>query len=170
MTLVNRIPTNTTGKGPMISQTPASPLQRSLVLDTARRLLFRPYSWAGASPETGFDCSGLVCEALQSAGILPRKGDLTANGLMERCPQRPRGEDPQAGDLYFRLKGGVAVHVEIIEEVLSPKFYISIGASGGGPDVRTIEDAIKANAFIKRRRPAMGDDVVLCRLPADITP
>ncbi len=83
---------------------------------------------------------------------------------------RTRGEDPQPGDLYFRVKDGVAIHVEIIEEVLSPKFYISIGASGGGPDVHTLDDAIKANAFIKRRRPVMDEAAVLCRLPADINP
>lgn len=120
--------------------------QRYWVLWIAKRYYGLWYTWGGDDP-SGFDCSGLVVEALKSVGSLPRSGDWTASDLWYRYPVGPA--NPKAGDLVFwdNLKPvKKIVHVEIC---LNDD--LSIGASGGGSFVKTKADAEKHNAFIKIR-------------------
>ena len=105
------------------------------------------YTWGGDDP-LGFDCSGLVVEGLKSAGIIPRQSDYTADGLwkMFRDPVK-RVDFPKCGSLCFWFdKHGIAIHVAVC---INEDSYI--GAEGGGKHVKTLEDAIKTNAFIKIR-------------------
>lgn len=47
------------------------------ILALAREMLGQPVVWGGASPSSGFDCSGLVQYVYQQTGItLPRTADL----------------------------------------------------------------------------------------------
>lgn len=115
--------------------------------------LGRWYTWGGDDP-SGFDCSGLIVEVMKATGLLPRKVDYTAEGLRGLCVERGwcvGDEDLQPGCLVFWLaeRDGreVAVHVEMV----SLHRDICIGASDGGSKTRTLEDAIKHNAFIKAR-------------------
>jgi len=105
------------------------------------------YTWGGDDP-SGFDCSGVCIEILKSVGLLPRSFDATANGLMGMFNKVPA---PFEGCLVFWLSGSRAHHVEYCLDEL-----FSIGASGGGSHVKTLEDAIKANAWIKVRPIARG--------------
>ena len=70
-----------------------------------------PYKWGGSTPQTGFDCSGLVQWAYAKAGIqIPRVTDAqfaAANGTpVDRGDLRP-------GDLIFFGKPGNIYHVAI---------------------------------------------------------
>ena len=111
------------------------------------------YTWGGDDP-SGFDCSGLVIEGLKSVGLLPRGGDWTADGLwrefflgLPAATQTSLVDIPKAGTLCFWFNSeGKASHVAIC---INSESYI--GAEGGGRHVKTIEDAIKANAYIKIR-------------------
>jgi len=103
------------------------------------------YTWGGDDPSS-FDCSGLAVELCKSVGLLPRGGDWTADGLMRKF-YKFVVQKPYAGCLVFnRNAAGVAIHVEICINHLQ-----TIGASGGGSHVKTREDAIKYNAFVKKR-------------------
>lgn len=102
------------------------------------------YTWGGDDP-SGFDCSGLVVEILKSVGLLPRGSDYTAAMLDQRYRAYVVAE-PGLGCLAFYGKPGPATHVEF---VLNDR--LAVGASGGGRKVRTRQDAIDANAFIKIR-------------------
>jgi len=86
---------------------------RASVVDTARSLLGSAYRYGGRSPETGFDCSGLVVYSYQRAGIrgLPQ----TASGLARRStPVSLEALEP--GDLlFFRLGGRGVSHVALYE-------------------------------------------------------
>ena len=104
-----------------------------------------PYSWGGDDGLAGWDCSGLMIEILQSVGILAHEFDDTAHGLYLRFKDN-RVEYAYAGCLVFCFKGGKAIHTEMLMDDLHV-----IGASGGGAKVKTIADAIKANAFVKMR-------------------
>lgn len=103
------------------------------------------YKWGG-DDVSGFDCSGFICEILQSVGKIGRKEDLTAGGLFVRFKLAKVGK-PELGCLVFY--GSDEQHITHIEFCLDEKR--SIGASGGGSKTLTIEDAILQNAFIKIR-------------------
>ena len=51
--------------------------QSAQILTVAREMLGQPVVWGGASPNQGFDCSGLVQYVYRQAGIdLPRTADI----------------------------------------------------------------------------------------------
>lgn len=119
--------------------------KRQIVLDVAWRNWGKFYTWGGDDP-SGFDCSGLIIECLKSVGVLPRGGDWTAAGLWDKF-QNKQVEIPNSADLVFWENTSFKViHVEIMVNR-----ELAIGASGGGSFIKTVDDAIKHNAFIKIR-------------------
>ena len=120
-----------------------------LALDVAQSYLGTFYSWGGDDP-SGFDCSGLMIEILKSVGILPRKGDWTADGLKDKFNDKSI-QVPRAGCLLFWGVGGKAVHVEMVFAIFGND-VITIGASGGGSKTTSKEVAIQQNAFVKIRK------------------
>jgi len=146
--------------GPGASGTPAQPWcadngeamiedeKRILAVDYLKSWLGVPYAWGG-DDFSGFDCSGLIVEVLQGVDVLPHNSDFRARDLYRRFAEC-RAVNPQAGDLIFWfinfMGDEIASHVEML---VSPHFCI--GASGGGGSVRTIQDAVRYNAFVKLR-------------------
>jgi cell wall-associated NlpC family hydrolase len=122
------------------------------LIDIADKIAFsffgKPYIWGGDDPVNGFDCSGMCIEILKSVGLLPRKGDWTAQGLWDRL-NKYEVERPYKGCLVFwtNIKGDRIVHVEY-----ALTGQLSIGASGGGSKTKTKDDAINQNAYIKIRQ------------------
>ena len=113
----------------------------------AFRLLGKPYNWGGDDPMVGFDCSGFIVEVLKSCGRLPRKGDWTADILMNYG--FPETQELAPGVLVFWGRAR-ATHIEMIYDVVDG-IPLTIGAAGGDSRVITIEDAIRQNAYIKLR-------------------
>jgi peptidoglycan DL-endopeptidase CwlO len=76
---------------------PAPNANVAAVLDAAYSVIGTPYQWGGASPETGFDCSGFTMWSWAHAGVsLPHSSAAQYSSL----PHVAR-EDLQAGDLLF---------------------------------------------------------------------
>lgn len=104
------------------------------------------YSWGGDDP-SGFDCSGVVVEILQAAGAIPRNSDYSADALSKIDKFKKVTDAPYRGCLvFYENDNHEIIHVEILINDM-----LSLGASGGGSHVKTKEDAIKYNAFIKIR-------------------
>jgi cell wall-associated NlpC family hydrolase len=118
----------------------------------------KPYIWGGDDPIKGFDCSGFVIECLKSVGLLPHRGDWTAEGLRQKyalASRMPYHVTPPKNEvsLVFYMGPTGARHVEICLDG-----YHNIGASGGGS--RTTETSVAAaqNAYIKIRPYAYRND------------
>lgn len=122
------------------------------LLSSALTLLGTPYRWGGTSPDSGFDCSGLVGYVFRNAlGIeLPRVSrEMAADNGAELIRNR---EDLRQGDLvFFGLKGRVN-HVGI---------YVGEGrflhSPSTGKDVRvdTLLSGYWGNRFMQARRVAL---------------
>ena len=70
--------------------------QKMDVAESARSTIGTPYRFGGNSPETGFDCSGLVCWSYRQVGIdLPRR----AKDQLMFGERVTRKEDLQLGDI-----------------------------------------------------------------------
>ena len=70
--------------------------QKMDVTESARSTIGTPYKFGGNSPETGFDCSGLVCWSYRQVGIdLPRR----AKDQLMFGERVTRKEDLQLGDI-----------------------------------------------------------------------
>jgi len=91
------------------SEAPASSAQAS-VLAIAQQYLGVPYRFGGASPQEGFDCSGLV------QYVFAQKG-LSVQRQANHQYLQGRAVGPQeltAGDLvFFSVSGGIVDHVGI---------------------------------------------------------
>ncbi|MDE1168941.1 MAG: C40 family peptidase [Pseudomonas sp.] len=88
---------------PVVDQAPASPMADD-VLIRAIGLVGTPYRWGGNTPDSGFDCSGLIGYVYRdAAGIsLPRS---TREMISMRAPDVNQNA-LQSGDLIFFATGG----------------------------------------------------------------
>lgn len=126
----------------------------------ALSFLGTPYRWGGDDPK-GIDCSGYVIELMKSCGIFPhrekgREFDTTAQGIHDILSPKKISNKPQFGALvFFGVSKRKITHVGFMIDK-----YRMIEAGGGGKRVKTVEDAIKYNAFIRIRPIKIRNDVV----------
>jgi cell wall-associated NlpC family hydrolase len=122
------------------------------LLKRALTLMGTPYRWGGNSPDSGFDCSGLVGYVFQTAlGIeLPRVSrEMAAKADAELIKNR---EDLKQGDLVFFGPKGRVNHVGI---------YVGEGrflhSPSRGKDVRvdSLTTGYWGNRFLQARRVAL---------------
>ncbi|WP_411834947.1 C40 family peptidase [Pseudoxanthomonas mexicana] len=132
--------------------TPAAEGKVQAVLRRALTLLGTPYRWGGTSPESGFDCSGLVGYVFRTTlGVeLPRVSrEMAVQADGELIKSR---DELRQGDLvFFGLKGRIN-HVGI---------YVGEGrflhSPSKGKDVRvdTLASGYWGNRFMQARRMAL---------------
>lgn len=129
-----------------------------IALKIAWAHLGTPYIWGGDDSIEGLDCSGFILEIFKSIGFVGRKFDTNANGLMKKY-ENMKTTQTLPGVLVFWGKNDKATHVEMIVNILDGEI-LTIGASGGGRNTKTREDAIRDNAYIKVR-PIRSDPLML---------
>lgn len=76
-------------------------LSIAVLYDYALKHVGLPYRWGGNNALAGYDCSGLVCELLESVGILPFKSDLGSQALFDHFSSDPADPAPTFGTLVF---------------------------------------------------------------------
>jgi len=125
--------------------------KRELALKIAESFVNLPYRWGGNDPLTGFDCSGLVIEILQSVGVIESKKDYTSEGLKNLFPQT---DVLEPGNLLFYDwdEDSVIDHIEMIAFVDDQGTVFSIGASGGDSSTLSESVAAQQNAYVKIRQ------------------
>ena len=119
--------------------------EKQAFMITVESHLNTPYLWGGDN-FSGLDCSGLVVEGLKACGRIGSKEDYSADMLWCKYPHH-RVNKPKRGALIFWFNDkGKATHVAI-----AVNDFFCLTADGGGSKTKTVEDAIKQNAFIKIR-------------------
>lgn len=90
-------------------------------VDIARQFIGTKYSWRGTTPNTGFDCSGLIKYAYSQAGIeLPR----TAKELSKVGTKVDSLDDVQVGDLICSQGSGPSGnHVQMVSKIDNGQIY-----------------------------------------------
>ena len=128
-------------RGPPVLATPARVPAASVsvasVISTANRYEGIRYSYGGASPTRGFDCSGFVQYVFARHGVaLPRTSRQIAE-LGEPVPLNR--DDLREGDLLFFAGNGTRIdHVAIY---LGDDHIIHSTASGGGVRIESLTSA-----------------------------
>lgn len=102
-----------------VAQTPVAPARRRntlppgrRIIRIARRLVGDRYASGGASPKTGFDCSGLTMYVYARAKVARLPHNAERQRRM-RHMRRIRPGRARPGDLVFYMSGGHAYHVAI---------------------------------------------------------
>jgi cell wall-associated NlpC family hydrolase len=90
---------------------PADPARANAVLMRAISLVGTPYRYGGNTPESGFDCSGLVGYVFRD--MLDLRLPRTTRELAALQGPRIRPERLASGDLVFFGSGGQVSHVGI---------------------------------------------------------
>jgi cell wall-associated NlpC family hydrolase len=117
-------------------------------LEEAKKHMGTPYQWGGSTPQTGFDCSGLVQWAYAQAGIqIPRVTDqqILAEGGTEvaRDALKP-------GDLvFFRNESGYVYHVGMS---LGGDEFIHAPRTGDVVKVASLDEPYFAQNYTGARR------------------
>ena len=118
------------------------------VLFLAISLVGTPYKYAGNSPETGFDCSGLINYVfLNSSGIkLPR----STRDLIEIDAPEIKNENLYPGDLvYFNTLGGRVSHIGIY---VGERRFVHAPSSGGMVRMDNIDDKYWQKHYVDAKR------------------
>ena len=126
---------------------PADPARANSVLMRAIGLVGTPYRWGGNTPESGFDCSGLVNYVFRdmAAVQLPRTSrDLVSSGGPKVALNRLA-----AADLVFFSSGSTVTHVGIY---VGEGRFVHAPSSGGTVRLDHLDGPYWAQHYAGARR------------------
>lgn len=119
------------------------------VLFRALGLVGTPYRWGGNTPDSGFDCSGLIGFVYRdAAGIaLPRS---TRDMIVMRAPNIGR-EQLQSGDLVFFATGGGS-QVSHAGIYVGEGRFVHAPATGGTVKLDSLDKPYWQRAYLNAKR------------------
>lgn len=127
----------------------SSSVQPSDVLFRAIGLVGTPYRWGGNTPESGFDCSGLIGFVYRDAAgiLLPRTTRQLGNLKMPEVKRQAL----QAGDLlFFATSGwGKVSHAGIY---VGEGRFVHAPSSGGTVRLDSLSNRYWAGAYVGAKR------------------
>ena len=129
---------------------PTSPSLVKNVLQRAFSLLGTPYRWGGSSPESGFDCSGLVGYVFRTIGIdLPRVSRAMADEGTKVASRDALAE----GDLVFFGKRG---HIDHVGIYVGEGKFLHAPRTGRDVTVSSLTTGYWSQKYLEARRLATG--------------
>ncbi len=125
--------------------------ERNPVVSIATRYLGVPYKWAGASPKTGFDCSGLVKYVFAKLGVSLPHYAAAQYYLPDAVPVPPH--QLRAGDLVFftgsdgtrKAPGHVGIYI-------GDGYLIDAPHTGAFVEIDSLDARWFANNYVGARR------------------
>lgn len=126
---------------------PADPAKANAVLIRAISLVGTPYKWGGNTPESGFDCSGLVNYVYRD--MLNMRLPRTTSDLIKLQGPRIQPEQLAGGDLVFFGSGGKVSHVGIY---VGEGRFVHAPSSGGTVRLDRLDDTWWHNHYSGARR------------------
>ena len=130
------------------SKSNSSSKEANVVLKEANKFLGTPYKYGGTT-KSGLDCSGLVINAFDAAGIkMPRISRDQANQGKEI-----RLREVKEGDLvFFKTSGSSISHVGIVEKVKNGEVFFIHSSTSKGVIVSSLEETYWNKRFVKATR------------------
>lgn len=129
---------------------PASSSLVKTVLQRAFSLLGTPYRWGGSSPESGFDCSGLVGYVFRTIGIdLPRVSRAMADEGTRVASRDALAE----GDLVFFGRRG---HIDHVGIYIGQGNFLHAPRTGRDVTVSSLTSGYWSQKYLEARRLAAG--------------
>lgn len=118
------------------------------VLKTAHSYLGTPYKYGGVT-RSGLDCSGLVINAYDAAGVkMPRVSSEQATKGKEI-----KLKDVKEGDLvFFNTSGSRISHVGIVDKVIKGEVFFIHASTSKGVIVSSLEETYWNRRFVKATR------------------
>lgn len=136
----------TTRTAPVVTaKFPASADEVSI---SAMSLIGTPYIWGGNTPESGFDCSGLIVYVYNNSGIrLPR----TTKAMSSMATQTVKRNSLKTGDLvFFATNGGYSVsHAGIY---VGDGRFVHAPSSGGVVRLNNLNESYWNKTFVLGKR------------------
>ncbi|MEZ4853911.1 LysM peptidoglycan-binding domain-containing protein [Flavobacterium sp.] len=119
-----------------------------VILNSATNFLGTRYRYGGRST-SGIDCSGLVCEAYNSAGVsLPRTSSAQSSTY-----KKVKKKNARRGDLIFFITRGKRIsHVGIITEVLDNDIKFIHASSSSGVIISSLNESYYSRRFAQINR------------------
>ena len=116
------------------------------VIDLALAQVGKPYIWASANPNIGFDCSGLVYYVYKQVGISLNRTSYTQNNNGVSVDSK----DLRKGDLVFFNNGGGRIsHVGIY---IGNNQFVHASSPGTGVIVSKLFGSYFGNTYVGARR------------------
>jgi cell wall-associated NlpC family hydrolase len=133
----------------------ANPAAANDVLFQAISLVGTPYRYGGNSPESGFDCSGLITYVfLHSAGLkLPRS---TAELIDINAPTIDKDRLFPGDLVYFNTLGGRVSHIGIY---VGERRFVHAPSSGGTVRMDNLDTPYWQKHYVEAKRILLGNDM-----------
>lgn len=127
----------------------------------ALAMLMTPYEYGGDDPMSGFDCSGMVCELLRAAGVVPFNFRTNAQGLFNLLKSTSAATLPTLGAIAFFGKS--------VNEITHVAFCLDATTmiEAGGGNSTTVSEVIASgqNAFVRLRPSRFRKDFLFAVMP-----
>lgn len=135
------------GIGPLEPSSRVSPEQASDVTIYAVGLVGTPYRYGGNTPNSGFDCSGLIGHVYQTrVGVVPPR---TVSRL-QNWGQPVASENLRSGDLVLFAQRDVATHAGIY---VGDGRFVHAPSTGGQVRLAQLSSKYLASQTVTFRRP-----------------